>query len=307
VSADTSSRHLGTTATVLSNGDTVVVYARVSGDEPTTLVAQRISRTGTAVGEEIEILPSSVRTQAPLGQVIALQDGFLVVSREQVDSNGQIQTRMGVRRYDANGTLQSSEEDIGASGSSSFAIAASAEDLWALAEISGSNQIRVRTFRGTTVTGNAATISGATIPNDPDIALAMQQDGRMMVAWNAVESSDQRIDGAYLGANANVEDGPFVLRRSTLAHTLALASDHRGNYGFAWEEGGLINAYLYNGTRNPATPGAFSSISSGDQNSNVLLTISPEGTLSLVYDKASSEAGQTLHNIARRDFRLVYK
>jgi hypothetical protein len=135
----------------------------------------------------------------------------------------------------------------------------------------------------------------------------MQQDGRMMVAWNAVESSDQRIDGAYLGANANVEDGPFVLRRSDRAHTLALASDHRGNYGFAWEEGGLINAYLYNGTRNPATPGAFSSISSGDQNSNVLLTISPEGTLSLVYDKASSEAGQTLHNIARRDFRLVYK
>lgn len=299
VSSDVSSLHLGTTVTTLPNDESVVMYARVTGDEePSSLVAQRLSPTGAPVGSEISILAEDIRDEAPFGQIIPLGDGFLVVYRDGEN--------LGAKQYGAAGNLLG-ERDLGPATSSTFALASGEGNRWALAEISSTTQIRIRSFAGTTPSGSPATFTSANIPAEADIALAMQDDGSMMVAWNTVDGSDQRIDGAYLGPAGQVTEGPFVVRRSGLANTLALAGDHRGNYVFAWEEGGRINSYIFNGTTSPESPADFSHISDGTQNSNILVSVSPEGVISFVYDKASSASGDVTHNITRRDYRIAYE
>ncbi len=300
VSGEATSRHLSTTTAMLSDGNAVVVFTRATGtDSPTSIVAQRVNSSGAPQGGEIEILAPEIRDSAPAAQVVATESGFVVVFR---GGSGNLQARL----FNNSGAPQGSAVNLG-TAPSQYALASGFANRWALAEIVTPNRIRTRTFDGAASAGSEHTLSVPNFPSDPDISLAMQGDGSMMQAWNTLEGSDNRIDGALLNEAGERVAGPFVIRRSGLANTLALASDHRGNYAFAWEEGGRINARIYNGTQEFFTPTDFSNISTGTANSNILLSVSPEGILSLVYDKTSESGGDVLHSITRRDYRIIYQ
>jgi len=307
VSSDASSKHLDTSGAVLSNGQTAVIYSKTTGDEdPSSLVVQRVNASGAPEGPEIQILAPSLRTSIPSGQILALDNGFVVVYR---DGEGQL----AAKTYDLTGHEVASNPSLGAEPRS-YSLARGDGDHWVLAEINPPNQIHVRSFEGINSGGVDTNIHTSAFPSDPDISVAMQETGNIMVAWNAQSGSgtslDERIEGATLGASGSITEGPFTIRSSQLAHTLALASDHRGNFVFAWEEGNeghrSINARIYDGSSHFITPADFSSISNGD-NSNVYASVSTDGVLSFVYDKSTTTSGTTSHSITRRDYRITYE
>ncbi len=316
VSSDMSSRHLGTAAAVLNNGETVVVYTRSVGlEDPTSIVAQRISSSGTPLGSEITVFPNEIWPTLPTAQVIALESGFMVVYRRPVQqSGGKWETQLAAAMYDLSGSLVSENNNLGPAPDQ-YAITHGAGNHWGLAEVLSPSRVRVRTFDALS-SGMERTINVAGFSSAPNIALAMQEDNSMMLAWNAQEgssTSSRRIDGALISSSGNV-DGPFLIRQSTLANSIALTTDHRFNYIFAWEEkpaeaalGGRISAYVFNGTRTYRSFSEFSNLASGSGNSNIQVSVSPDGILSFVYNKTSMSGADTLHNITRRDYRITYE
>ncbi len=316
----------------LGNGDSVVVFSRIEGDDaPSSLVALRLDASGSPLGEEIEILPSSIRTGFPQGQVVALNDGFLVVYR---DGEGSL----AWTRFDDSG-IEQEQETLGEEPIQ-FQITRGAGDQWALAEITGSNEVRVRSFSGSTATGVNHTFTTNALPSSPEVSIAMQDDGAMMVVWNALLDADDPIlqgnfltsAGTPIGDNVIFRDliqgGAFASEDHINSH--AVTTDHRGNFILAFEENRNLVAYVYNGSqRDPISLTDISSRMEPDsgpyadllaglsdtavQNVDVRLMASPEGLLSFVYTKIftgdDSSSGDTLtfQSISRRDFQITYE
>lgn len=295
---DTSALHLATSGAALENGETVAVYTVATGaDEASSLVAQRISSSGALVGSPISVLPGAIRSTFPEGQVVPLSSGFVVVYQ---DGNGTL----AAVRYDQNGAEAGRIADLGDTPEL-FRVTRGAGDSWSLAQIaSGTSSIRVRSFGGIAPTGVDSSVNAAGFPSTPSLAVAMQDDGSLMLAYNVAGGG---INGSLLSPAGTVQAENFRISSSGLANTVALASDHRGNFVLAWEQAGAILARIYNGTTDFLTPTGFSSISTGSRNSDIHASVSPDGTLSLVWNKSSDGAsGEVLQDIMRRDFRISY-
>lgn len=316
----------------MGNGDSVVVFSRIEGDDaPSSLVAVRLDASGSPLGEEIEILPSSIRTGFPQGQVLPLSDGFLVVFR---DGEGNLASA----RYDESGVEQG--RDVLGSEPLDFQITAGTGDQWALAEISGSNEVRVRRFSGSTPAGVDHTFSTNPMPPTPRVSIAMQDDGAIMVAWNALlGENDPILQGNFLTPSGSpvgdnlifrdlIQGGAFASEDHINSH--ALTTDHRGNFILAFEENRNLVAYVYNGshrdgisltdisTRTEPSSGPYADLLSGlsntaIQNVDVRLSVSPDGLLSFIYNKIftgeDGGTGDTLtfQSITRRDFEITYE
>ncbi|MGH7828586.1 MAG: hypothetical protein ACREP8_00270 [Candidatus Binatia bacterium] len=299
---DTSALHLGTSTAVLENGEVVVAYVKATGEgEPSSIVARRYSGSGAALGAEITVLSSAVRTELPGVRLIPLGQGFLAVYRDGIG-------RLSAQAFAADGRSQGTVDvwtDEGLSqGLGRFAVSRGAGDEWCVAMFSG-NGIQVRAFSGLNPGAADTRVEAAELSPEPDLAVAMQPDGSMMLAWNTL---NQGIRGAILNAGGSVaHGGPFAIRDSGLANTLSLAGDHRGNYLFSWEEAGQINARIYNGTPSFATFPELSTISSGFANFDVQSAISEDGVMSLVYARSQNVSGETLIDLWRRDYRIVYQ
>ena len=290
-------RHLNTSAAMLDNGETIVAYTRTDGDEGTArIVARRLSTAGTPQGGDITLVAAADRSSAPDAQLVSTGNGFVAVYR---DGNGHlIATSFG-----ADGT-QSGTRDLGTAPASRnhYAVSRGEGDTWVLAEISGTNRIHVRSFSGVNPAGVDSEIATSGFSSTASLSAAMNEEGAVMVAWN---SQGGGISAAVLGGTGS--ESPFRVTSSGLANTMSIANDHRGNFLFAWEQGGQILARVYNGTSSFTTPADFSVIATGNTNSNVQTHVSDEGVFSLSWIRSSSSGGSTLQDLMRRDYRLNYE
>lgn len=318
-----------TSAAVLSNGESVVVYSQIQGDNaPSSLTAQRLNANGDPTGEVIEILPETIRTGFPQGQVIASEDGFIVVFR---DGEGKLQ----MASYNLSG-IEQERKELGTEPLN-FQIVAGGGGDWALATL-GDQQVQVRMFRSgaSEVSTDVETLP---IANSSDLSLAMQDDGSVMVVWNALSGTDSVLEGAWLGPDgAQVGDNQILrnLVRGTGFDNLdhvnshSLTTDHRGNFILAYEENRSIFARVYSGTvRDDHALTDIASFSQdetgpyGDflagldnvsvQNVDVGVDASEDGLLSFVFTKifsgTDSATGETLtaNKIVRRDYQISYE
>jgi hypothetical protein len=291
---DASALHLFTSTAVMLNGETVVAYTLATGDgEPSSIEARHVSHTGTSMGNGVSILAPNVHTDFPDAKLVAQENGFVAAYR---DGEG----KLAAVSFDANDKETGRNADLG-EAPSQYVLSHGSGNTWALAQVDPTG-IRVRTFDGLQASGVDTLIPINGSPSS--LALAMQEeDGRMMLAWHGSSG----IDGVLLSPAGNLEENPFPISSSGLANTLALSSDHRGNFVFAWEQAGSILARIYDGTSNFVTPNALSIISSGDQNSDIHASVSSDGILSMVWVKSSkATTGEVLQDIVRRDYQLHY-
>ncbi|HKX11997.1 MAG TPA: hypothetical protein VJP40_02500 [bacterium] len=295
-SNETSALHKFTTSATLEDGSSIVAYTKATGEEePSSIVARRISASGAVEGSDITILAPGVRATLPDAQLVATASGFVAVYR-----NGD--GRLMAAAFNNSGVAQGSPEDLGPAPSR-YAVNRDEDGHWVLAEIISDNEIRLRTFDGVRATGVDETISTSGFPASPGLSVAMQEGGTMMVAWN---KDGGGIMGAVFNGEGGISGSPFEIRSSGLANTMSLASDHRGNFVFAWEEAGAILARVYNGTPSFTTPADFATISSGNSNSNVQAHVSDTGRLVLTWVQSSSSGGETLQDLMRREYQLNY-
>lgn len=295
-SNDASALHLFTTSATLDDGSTIVAYTKATGeDEPSSIVARSISPTGTVGSTEITILASGVRGTLPDAQLVSTGTGFIAVYR---DGDGHLKAAA----FNASGVAQGAPQDLG-TAPSKFAVNRDESGNWILAEIVSDTEIRVRNFAGLRNDGIDRRISTGGFPSSPNLSVAMQEGGTVMVAWNKAGGG---IMGAVLNGEGDTSGAPFEVRSSGLANTMSLASDHRGNFVFAWEEAGAVLARVYNGTPSFTTPADFSTISTGNSNSNVQAHVSDSGRLTISWVNSSTSGGDTLQDLIRREYQLNY-
>jgi hypothetical protein len=325
-----------TAVAVIGNDQTVVAFFRTEGDDlPSDVVARRLGQDRRVVGSEIRILPAAIRVGSPLPRLLSVEEGFVAVYRDG--------GRLGAAQFDSGGAEIGRITIAGSDSSSHFEVAAGSDGTWALAEILTGNQIRVRTFEGLRTTEVEAVIASTnTIPATPQVSIAMQPDGKMMVAWNAdagtAGTPNPILLGAFLDAGGGVMEGPRLLRDITqgignssevIFNSHSLAADGRGNFILAYEENRNIVANVYHGTdedrvltgvSNTALEGSgpYWEALGGLQNQrvenvDVRAAVSPQGTLGFVYTKVLSgddpqtNTTTTLHRITRRNFQITYK
>ncbi|MCC7345403.1 MAG: hypothetical protein IT573_10730 [Deltaproteobacteria bacterium] len=297
VSNEATARHLTTSAAMLDNGETVVVYTRTDGDPGTArIVARRLSASGSPIGGDITLVGAADRANVPDAQVVSTGDGFVAVYR---DGNGQLVATS----FNADGT-QAGSLNLGSepTSRSHYAVARGEGDTWVLAEISGSNQVHVRSFHGVTPGDVDENIGTSGFSSTASLSVAMNEEGSIMTAWNAQGGG---IFGAVLGGPS--DQSPFRITSSGLANTMSIANDHRGNFLFAWEQGGQVLARVYNGTSSFTTPADFSVIASGNTNSNVQAHVSDDGVFSISWIRSGNSGGSTVQDLMRRDYRLNYE
>lgn len=295
-SNETSALHKFTTSATMDDGSTIVAYTKATGeDEPSSIVGRRISPTGTVDASEIPILSGAIRTTLPDAQLVATATGFVAVYR---DGDG----RLMAADFNASGVAQGSPQDLGAAPSR-YAVNRDEDGNWILAEIISDNEIRIRNFSGLRNDGIDRTITTSGFPSSPNLSVAVQEGGTVMVAWN---KDGGGIMGAVLNGEGATSGAPFEIRSSGLANTMSLTSDHRGNFVFAWEEAGAVLARVYNGTPAFTTPADFSTISSGNANSNVQAHVSDSGRLTISWVRSSTSGGDTLQDLLRREYQLNY-
>ncbi|MFO1463843.1 MAG: hypothetical protein U1F66_08685 [bacterium] len=296
VSNEATARHLTTSAAMLDNGDSIVVYTRTDGDPGTArIVARRISSSGTPVGSEMTLVGAADRSSVPDAQVVSTGNGFVAVYR---DGNGQLVATS----FNADGT-QTGTRNLGAAPASRnrYAVARGEGNTWVLAEIASGNQVHVRSFAGTNPGAIDDTISTSGFSSTVNLSVAMNEEGAVMAAWN---SEGGGISAAVL--NGPGSEAPFRVTSSSLANTMSLANDHRGNFFFAWEQGGQVLARVYNGTSSFTTPADFTVIATGNQNSNVQAHVSDDGIFTISWIRSSTSGGVTQQNLLRRDYRINY-
>lgn len=333
----TGSIHNNTSVAVLDNGEAVVSFSRVEGPEvPSSLIAQRLDLEGNPIASELEILSPEIRTTFPEAQLLAIDGGFLAVYR---DGNGKLMAAT----YDETGS-EGAVEVLSETKPQRFQIARGVGDHWALAEIVSGTDIRVRTFQGVTPAGIDQDIFAGAMPSTLGVSIGMQEDGSLMVAWNALQDGSKPVlQGAFLDASGKLLGEPALLRNLVIGvgnsngtedfnyNSHGIASDHHGNFIFAFEENRNIIAYVYEG-KNLRANLALSNISSRDleasgpyadvlaglqnrsvQNVDLKVAASPEGNLSFVYTKVlsgvepSDNSTVTLQAITRRDYQILYK
>jgi hypothetical protein len=224
-----------TSAAVLSNGESVVVFSQIQGDNaPSSLMAQRLNSNGDPFGNLIEGLPETIRTGFPQGQVVATEDGFNVVFR---DGEGKLK----MASYDLTGK-EIDRQEIGVEPLA-FQVAASEGGNWALATLD-SGQVQVRTFIGSSKGEVDSKIDTLPIANSSDLSLAMQDDGSMMVVWNALSESDSVLEGAWLAPNGSQAGENQILRNLVMGsgydnldhvNSHSLTTDHKGNFILGYE------------------------------------------------------------------------
>lgn len=316
----------------LANGQSVMVYSIIQGDAaPSEVVAQKLDETGNPTGPEISVLPEGVRTGFPAGQVVSLNDGFIVVYR---DGEGEL----GLAEFDDSGVevnrISLGEEPL------AFRISRGEGNEWILAEITEGNQIKVRNFTGSESGGVETTVNANILPASPDISVAMQPDGAVMVAWNALDSgNDPLLEGAFLDGEGN-QVGEILTLRNLIQgsgfdsedhiNSHHITTDHNGNFILAFEENRNLIAYVYNGNhRDEHSLTDISSTeipSSGEyadalaglsnlavQNVEVDVEASGDGSLAFVYTKImtgeDADLGETVtvQQITRRDYQITYE
>ncbi len=306
-SNETSALHLSTTSATMEDGSSIVAYTKATGeDEPSSIVARRISASGAVEGDDITILASGIRTTLPDAQLVATASGFVAVYR---DGDG----RLMAAAFNNSGVAQGSPQDLGPAPTR-YAVNRDEDGHWVLAEIISDNQIRLRTFDGVRSAGVDETVTTGGFSASPNLSVAIQEGGTMMVAWNkpceSGCSADPDRGGGIMGAVFNGEGGssgaPFEIRSTGNANTMSLASDHRGNFVFAWEEAGAVLARVYNGTQAFTTPADFSAITTDGSNSNVQAHVSDTGRLVLTWVHSSTSGGETLQDLLRREYQLNY-
>lgn len=335
VSEDTS-LHRGTSVTALDNGEAVVSYFLLRGDDvPSSVRAQRVDSAGSPLGSEIEILESRIRTQDPQVRLVTQPEGFLAVFLDVGE--------LGVIRFNASGNEV--ERQTLSRDATGFGIARGRGDEWALAEIIGSNQIRVHRFQGLGLMGSPRTITTTTLSANPRVSVALQEDGSMMLAWNAFSSSGTPtgnfIEGAFLDPTATQIGSNRILRDVTEGsgrlhegdfNSHSLTTDHRGNFVLAFEENRKISAIIYNGNREATNDDGeaiiLSELSSSElpgtgpyagllnpeiENVDVTVGLSSDGLLSFLYQKIilgqrpGEDFSTILQAVTRQDYRIVYQ
>lgn len=297
VSNDATTRHLTTSAAMLDNGDTVVVYTRTDGEPGTArLVARRLSPSGSPLGDEITLVGAADRADIPDARVVSTGNGFVAVYR---DGNGQLVATS----FSSDGS-QTGTRNLGAEPASRnhYAVSRGEGATWVLAEISSSNQVHLRSFNGTTPGSLDQSVSTSGFSSTASLSVSTNEEGAIMAAWN---SQGGGISGVVLGGSGS--ESPFRITSSGLANTMSIANDHRGNFLFAWEQGGQVLARVYNGTSSFSTPADFSVIASGTSNSNVQAHVSDEGVFTISWIRGNSSGGATVQNLLRRDYQLNYE
>ncbi len=347
VDSDPNFLNQGTSVAVMKNGETVVSYFRFQGDDvESTVVARRLARAGDQVGADIEILGPKIRTEAPELKLIATEEGFIAVYKEQ-NSDGT--HKLVASEFNGDGVLQESKTISNLGGP--FQIARGMDGEWVLAQIVGASKIRVRTFLGMNEGQVDTEISTDTLPAEPRVSVAMQENGSIMAVWNGTESSggasDPILQGAFLEPSGKIKRGPFLVRRLGEAvqsgevhfNSHSVAADQEGNFIVVFEENRNMVAYVYEGTERRADltksdissktfnpSGEYQDIFQGLQNTSaqnvdVQVMIHPEDpsqpdgakVLSFVYtkilsgDDPSTGTTTTAQQIIRRDYRIDYK
>jgi len=295
-SNDASARHLTTSATVLEDGSAVAAFTKATGDgEPSSIIARRISATGSPVGGDIAILPPQIRDSFPDARLVSLSNGFVAVYR---DGAGHLTAASFDNNGNSTGTL-----DLGSAPAqrNHYVINRGEGDTWVLAELSGSNQVHVRSFSGLNPGSIDQNISTSGFSSTVNLSVAINEEGAVMAAWN---SQGGGISGAVVNGPSSGE--PFNITSSGLANTMSLANDHHGNFFFAWEQGGQVLARVYNGTSAFTTPADFSVIGSGNHNSNVQAYVSDDGTFTITWVRSTTSGGNTVQDLLRRDYRINY-
>lgn len=339
-----------TSVAVLPGGDSILFWSQIQGDSaPSSLLAQRLDAGGRPQGAPMIVLPEAIRTGFPRGQVLPMGEGFVAVF-----ADGEGNTTAAV--YDAEGQEQE-RQTIGPEAGT-FQIASAGGEEWALATLEG-GLIRVRKFSGAAPTGVemtldpnpiAETVDGPPLAPDivgnvniaasSDLSLAMQPDGSMMVAWNALsDQGESLLEGAFLNPDASPVGNNILLRNLVQGsgfdsqghiNSHSLTADGKGNFILGYEENRSLFGQIYHGPERQPIPlediasqrmdntGAYADLLGGldnpsVQNVDVQVAVSREGLLALAYTKILSAVDPatgetvTVNKVMRRDYQISYE
>jgi hypothetical protein len=296
VDSPSSSVDVNPSVSTNSRGNFVVSWTNATGpaDSPSSVLARRFDNTGRSVGATLTAVAPAVQNPLPLSSVVLFEDGgFAVIS----GATGHL--------FNAdNSSADNINLDLGGSTAGAVGVGTTTQGQWAWTAIvpgsGGSSEVRFQRFNGHSPVGAASSFPIGNLGTAASVRVATLPNHGSMVVWQ----TNGGMRGQIVDEEGRPFETPFSINSVSPGQSFSIASDERGSFVVAWEEGNQIKASVYNGTGDPL----FQNIDvsgSGGENREVVAAANGTGRVTIGWRRFSTDGGAH-YDLMARNYQIAY-